>query len=129
MTRRLGESTRSALYDASRDVFTNTVTESACGVTVTSLSRAGSVWAPLSVGTSSIRDRKSTRLNSSHPSISYAVFCLKKKKRSYQIQHGIDPLINTHYQTAGKQKDEGLLHPVYLCPYSSVVYGGALFLD
>src|SRR5690348_18062446 len=25
-------------------------------------------------------DRKSTRLNSSHPSISYAVFCLKKKK-------------------------------------------------
>src|SRR5690348_17923304 len=28
---------------------------------------------------SSIKDRKSTRLNSSHPSISYAVFCLKKK--------------------------------------------------
>src|SRR4051794_41705410 len=27
-----------------------------------------------------ITDRKSTRLNSSHPSISYAVFCLKKKK-------------------------------------------------
>src|SRR6266487_6441893 len=31
------------------------------------------------------RDRKSTRLNSSHPSISYAVFCLKKKKTN-QIQ-------------------------------------------
>src|SRR5690348_17975949 len=28
------------------------------------------------------RDRKSTRLNSSHPSISYAVFCLKKKSES-----------------------------------------------
>src|SRR5690348_17775022 len=27
-------------------------------------------------------DRKSTRLNSSHPSISYAVFCLKKKKNT-----------------------------------------------
>src|SRR5438876_5682857 len=27
------------------------------------------------------KDRKSTRLNSSHPSISYAVFCLKKKKK------------------------------------------------
>src|SRR2546430_9399251 len=27
-----------------------------------------------------IRDRKSTRLNSSHSQISYAVFCLKKKK-------------------------------------------------
>src|SRR5690349_24189377 len=30
------------------------------------------------------RDRKSTRLNSSHVEISYAVFCLKKKKK---IQH------------------------------------------
>src|SRR5258708_32005608 len=29
----------------------------------------------------STRDRKSTRLNSSHQIISYAVFCLKKKKR------------------------------------------------
>src|SRR5438876_5746680 len=28
------------------------------------------------------QDRKSTRLNSSHPSISYAVFCLKKKKQN-----------------------------------------------
>src|SRR3712207_7357362 len=28
------------------------------------------------------RDRKSTRLNSSHANISYAVFCLKKKKNS-----------------------------------------------
>src|SRR5438270_2845815 len=30
---------------------------------------------------SSSRDRKSTRLNSSHSQISYAVFCLKKKKK------------------------------------------------
>src|SRR3712207_8948312 len=30
------------------------------------------------------RDRKSTRLNSSHANISYAVFCLKKKKRTRQ---------------------------------------------
>src|SRR5438309_9619598 len=30
------------------------------------------------------RDRKSTRLNSSHSSISYAVFCLKKKKKISQ---------------------------------------------
>src|SRR5258708_20263852 len=29
------------------------------------------------------RDRKSTRLNSSHQIISYAVFCLKKKKQQY----------------------------------------------
>src|SRR5690348_17591180 len=34
-------------------------------------------------------DRKSTRLNSSHPSISYAVFCLKKKKYNilYTLSH------------------------------------------
>src|SRR2546430_11761868 len=30
----------------------------------------------------SARDRKSTRLNSSHSQISYAVFCLKKKKKN-----------------------------------------------
>src|SRR4051794_41275673 len=33
-------------------------------------------------GASRAQDRKSTRLNSSHPSISYAVFCLKKKKKT-----------------------------------------------
>src|SRR2546430_7018652 len=31
------------------------------------------------------RDRKSTRLNSSHSQISYAVFCLKKKKKNRQF--------------------------------------------
>src|SRR2546430_7451048 len=33
------------------------------------------------VATADLRDRKSTRLNSSHSQISYAVFCLKKKKK------------------------------------------------
>src|SRR3989454_5097424 len=33
------------------------------------------------------RDRKSTRLNSSHLVISYAVFCLKKKKKKQQVPH------------------------------------------
>src|SRR5258708_28008570 len=32
------------------------------------------------------RDRKSTRLNSSHQIISYAVFCLKKKKKKIRTQ-------------------------------------------
>src|SRR5690349_24175941 len=32
-------------------------------------------------------DRKSTRLNSSHVEISYAVFCLKKKKKNESIHH------------------------------------------
>src|SRR3712207_7112392 len=33
------------------------------------------------------RDRKSTRLNSSHANISYAVFCLKKKKTYNNLSH------------------------------------------
>src|SRR2546430_8092707 len=33
------------------------------------------------------RDRKSTRLNSSHSQISYAVFCLKKKKKQTNTHH------------------------------------------
>src|SRR5690242_21196225 len=42
------------------------------------------------------RDRKSTRLNSSHMSISYAVFCLKKKKKKTVINsylHRLNPLL------------------------------------
>src|SRR5690606_40666380 len=43
-------------------------------------------WAPLvraaAEALPTIRDRKSTRLNSSHVKISYAVFCLKKKNES-----------------------------------------------
>src|SRR5207249_6925806 len=43
------------------------------------------------------RDRKSTRLNSSHVSISYAVFCLKKKNEHYHrakcLQYG-SPLLS-----------------------------------
>src|SRR5215813_14599866 len=35
------------------------------------------------------QDRKSTRLNSSHVRISYAVFCLKKKKKNHEL-HSVD---------------------------------------
>src|SRR2546428_848293 len=43
----------------------------------------------IDVGNGPARDRKSTRLNSSHDQISYAVFCLKKKKHTTRniIQH------------------------------------------
>src|SRR3712207_7934991 len=34
-----------------------------------------------------VEDRKSTRLNSSHANISYAVFCLKKKKKYTTVSH------------------------------------------
>src|SRR5437773_3120069 len=36
-------------------------------------------WCNLAIGAANAKDRKSTRLNSSHITISYAVFCLKKK--------------------------------------------------
>src|SRR5688572_32534523 len=38
-------------------------------------------------GFSRYRDRKSTRLNSSHSQISYAVFCLKKKKKKNTLNY------------------------------------------
>src|SRR2546429_3007312 len=42
-------------------------------------------------------DRKSTRLNSSHGYISYAVFCLKKKKQTYNNHH--DSHVHLHTPT------------------------------
>src|SRR3712207_800039 len=41
----------------------------------------GGLFAGASTAAKALRDRKSTRLNSSHANISYAVFCLKKKNR------------------------------------------------
>src|SRR5260221_2900538 len=58
----------------------------------------GSVWSSLSakrvavsyVAARLTEDRKSTRLNSSHTVISYAVFCLKKKKRQRSAPFEMD---------------------------------------
>src|SRR5206468_9176046 len=57
--------------------------------------RSGSLWpfrlsrrcSSPSPRTGNTEDRKSTRLNSSHDQISYAVFCLKKKKNTHHIAH------------------------------------------
>src|ERR1035438_10603595 len=47
-------------------------------------------------------DRKSTRLNSSHLGISYAVFCLKKKKNNNtQLQAGTAAPLETHTHVNG----------------------------
>src|SRR5690606_41694380 len=51
--------------------------EAECGCTINFVAADSSIGA--------LRDRKSTRLNSSHVKISYAVFCLKKKKESVQL--------------------------------------------
>src|SRR3712207_7828574 len=50
-------------------------------------------------------DRKSTRLNSSHANISYAVFCLKKKKTTFLFSN-IPPLLDTPFFLSSP-----LLHP------------------
>src|SRR5690348_18057408 len=56
-------------------------------------------------GASERTDRKSTRLNSSHPSISYAVFCLKKKKKKKTTRN------QQHIKHSKKHHD-------ILCPHS-----------
>src|SRR2546427_2046851 len=58
---------------------TRTMTEYAVKRTKEHLTRFTSLYEQLRSGR--IEDRKSTRLNSSHSQISYAVFCLKKKKK------------------------------------------------
>src|SRR2546430_13566905 len=55
-----------------------TITSQASGVSVTQAKRARPILMRIVVPT----DRKSTRLNSSHSQISYAVFCLKKKNQT-----------------------------------------------
>src|SRR3712207_8238142 len=46
------------------------------------------VVGPRRTGIRHFTDRKSTRLNSSHANISYAVFCLKKKKQRHHTPSG-----------------------------------------
>src|SRR5258708_27277440 len=57
-------------------------------VVVPVVAAAGSVVILTVVSVRIREDRKSTRLNSSHQIISYAVFCLKKKKKRQRLQTG-----------------------------------------
>src|SRR3989440_6097279 len=52
-------------------------------------------------------DRKSTRLNSSHDQISYAVFCLKKKK-TQRVNHQIHMTLANHYTPHQLHSDSSL---------------------
>src|SRR5438477_9632476 len=65
-----------------------------CGTSFTTRASEGSPWALAAAPRPGPTDRKSTRLNSSHMSISYAVFCLKKKKTTKPDKH-----IHCHHQT------------------------------
>src|SRR5437899_4827076 len=71
----LGLAARSRLQGADRQSLSRFLRASQCGA------KNGSHRTRL------MRDRKSTRLNSSHLGISYAVFCLKKKKNQTTLQY------------------------------------------
>src|SRR5690554_7648384 len=70
--------------------------ETDCSATACELDCGGSGLGSATVSDGAVaaltlsRDRKSTRLNSSHVRISYAVFCLKKKKKTYKRETHID---------------------------------------
>src|SRR5262245_65355755 len=67
-----------SLHDLGHDRLLGAVEDAAVGGDeIARLAQLGDVAVDL-------RDRKSTRLNSSHLGISYAVFCLKKKKKNYK---------------------------------------------
>src|SRR5688572_32452355 len=54
------------------------------------------------------RDRKSTRLNSSHSQISYAVFCLKKKKKQTQAEQQLTHKSHTIRRSCRRRADNTL---------------------
>src|SRR5258708_23729071 len=57
-----------------------------------------------------IPDRKSTRLNSSHQIISYAVFCLKKKKIHKQFTHfSQSPIVTPHHSRTSAYANTSLI--------------------
>src|SRR5438874_8438514 len=76
-----------------RDVFTD-------GILPTKLLEYVALGIPAIVARTTVGriDRKSTRLNSSHVEISYAVFCLKKKKKSKARQCVVGPILNAHWK-------------------------------
>src|SRR5437773_4902371 len=68
-----------------------------------------SVYRPSAVlcGAVNRRDRKSTRLNSSHITISYAVFCLKKKSYKKNTITCLTVTGTNHFQISAYGKDGG----------------------
>src|SRR3712207_7066594 len=76
------------------------------------------------LATATPADRKSTRLNSSHANISYAVFCLKKKKTTYSILNSIPYQLlkrhnpDTHLQQIGISHVLTPITPISLLPSS-----------
>src|SRR5258707_1435722 len=71
------------------------------------------------------QDRKSTRLNSSHANISYAVFCLKKKKKIHPVRLG------SIYDAADLWQEENVGRVTLTCPFWSplIAYANSARMD
>src|SRR2546422_5490089 len=79
-------------------LFPYTTLFRSCARRPTTATPAGSWDAPMRFSAHTRRrDRKSTRLNSSHGYISYAVFCLKKKNNKNQLHP--EHTLSTHHRT------------------------------
>src|SRR3712207_49701 len=69
-----------------------------------------------------VEDRKSTRLNSSHANISYAVFCLKKKNKQPLIIISDTALLPIHCYFLFFSSNIVLFHPILLSVYHDTVF-------
>src|SRR2546427_2302872 len=75
---------RSTVSAGAGITVSNVVFVSSARLTASFAIAGGATSGPPAIANDAVRDRKSTRLNSSHSQISYAVFCLKKKKKRQQ---------------------------------------------
>src|SRR5438067_5098045 len=80
---------RSVSFTGSTEVGRKLVAQSSDNLQRTSMELGGNAPFEVFPDADLDADRKSTRLNSSHVSISYAVFCLKKKKEAAVAQNGV----------------------------------------
>src|SRR5262245_3885809 len=62
------------------------------------------------------QDRKSTRLNSSHLGISYAVFCLKKKNKQYILRAIAELKFTSRHDTSPPDRCKHIAYTYTLCP-------------
>src|SRR5438874_5397649 len=86
-----------SLHDALPISITDPVAERVRKLGGTTLRSIGQIGRSQRVLDNDAEDRKSTRLNSSHVEISYAVFCLKKKKQnSHSTRHHLRPIPRSH---------------------------------
>src|SRR5256885_3627567 len=76
--------------------------------------RSAILYLPVHPAVAAARDRKSTRLNSSHLVISYAVFCLKKKKTDTRLSFPAQQITTTTMRRPAIPTQSPLLDGLFL---------------